>query len=580
MEELNQLAIPLLKFWTQIDLDKESLVNHEELDIIDYYSDEFDSQKLNRIQLSNLTDLVKTYGDAFTGSFTFTSDILEIDSFLDEQKFNKFKETVSKTSIIGFRFELNKNHLVEKIKQQLSTPSEINFRSKIFLYLFVESLKNKLCRSSFEDLESTFWGTEEDCKVILLIPEHEIYLNGAYLSILGGNKLHKLNDALTNEIPNQEKIKSMYERCQELVRWKRIDIKYLTPLHFKVQREATQNDPIARVIFLYQAKMIVLYTADQTVVSHEGQYIATYSGEKQRKKIIILDEIPNITNEEIYTGSSKLLDRVEGIYSSLTKEDEISLFQLVVMRALQITEASECYRLLLLKADHIVSEIRWLWKTFAEGKIDGYISQVKALEDYVANVIQSFSNQVSSMVKSLSDTMLAAVGVALGSFIAALFKDGFNPTIFRIGIIAYGFYVLMFPLMFNMFYQQRYFNILRKNVEGRLNRFKLILDPSKVKKIVSDDYLKELEDRFYGWFKLIGVTYVVVFILALVAAIFVPKIVLQTSSGQQSVPSASPSPGFVTPQVSPSPINPVSPTPTPQPTTPRNQQKGTSTTSP
>ncbi len=454
-----------------------------------------------------------------------------------------------------------------------------NLSYKIFLYLFPESLQ-KLLSSPVEYLEENLWGTEVACKIILLIPDHEIYLHGAYLSILGGNKLYKLNDALTNEIPNQEKIKSMYEKCQNILnlRWKRIEIKYLTPLQFKIQGEATQNDPIARAIYLYQAKMIILYTADQTVLNDENQYVATYSGEKQRKKII-LNDLSELDNEKISSGANKLLREVENIYSSPTIEDKLSLFQLVIVRALQITEPSDCYRLILLKADYIIKDIRWLWKTFADKKIDSYIGQVKVFEDYVASVIQSFADQVSFMVKSLSDTMLAAVGVALASFIAALFKDGFNPTIFRIGIITYGFYVLIFPLIFNMCYQKRYFNTLWNNVQLRLDRFKQILDPSKVEEIVNHQDT-ESKKRFNCWFALITSTYVVVFLLALLAAIFVPNIVPQTQSGQQSAPSTPSSPGSITPSVSPSPINPVTPNSKPQPVPPNTQQKGTPTTSP
>lgn len=559
MNKFIQLAHPLLEFCEQIGLNRNFVASQEELEHLKYYDEEFEYKKFEKITLPQLKYLVETYSNAFTGRFSFAGDSLEINSSLDDEKFNNFKTIVENSPTLLLRFQLDKKILIEKLKNDLLTSPELNiFPSKIFLYLFVESLKNKLCGLSLEDLESTFWETEEACKIILLVPEHEIYLNGAYLSILGGNKLHKLNDALTNGIPNHEKIKSMYGRCQDLLRWKGIDIQYLTPLHFRVQGEATQDDPIARAIYLYQTKMIVLYTADQTVLDEE-QYVAIYSAEKQRKKIIIFNELSDITNEEIFTGANRLLKQLERIYSSSTIEDALVLFQLVIVRALQITEPSDCHRLLLLKADYIVNEIRWLWKTFAEGKIDNYIDQVKALEDYVAIVIQSFSDQVSSMVKSLSDTMLAAVGVALASFIAALFKDEFNPTIFRIGIITYGVYVLIFPLIFNMSYQKRYFNTLWKNVKHRLDRFNLILDPSKVQEIVNHQDT-EIKKRFNGWFRLIISTYVFVFILALLAAIFVPSIVPQTQSGQQSTPSTPSSPGSITPSVSPPPITPVTPT--------------------
>jgi hypothetical protein len=81
--------------------------------------------------------------------------------------------------------------------------------------------------------------------------------------------------------------------------------------------------------------------------------------------------------------------------------------------------------------------LHWHWKAFIENKVDAYMSQVQALEDYVASTVQAFTGQVSALIKSLSDTMLAAVGALLGSFIAALFKDKFDPTIFVIGMLIY-----------------------------------------------------------------------------------------------------------------------------------------------
>jgi len=78
------------------------------------------------------------------------------------------------------------------------------------------------------------------------------------------------------------------------------------------------------------------------------------------------------------------------------------------------------------------------------------MNQVKALKNYVADSIYSLSDQISIMLKSLSDTMFTAIGIVLASFIGALFKDKFDPNIFRIGLVTYGFYVLIFPLIYNI----------------------------------------------------------------------------------------------------------------------------------
>jgi hypothetical protein len=384
----------------------------------------------------------------------------------------------------------------------------------------------------------------------VLVPEHEIYLHGTYLAILGGNKLQKLNAVLTSEIPDREKIESMYERSQRQLRWQGLNIKYLTPLHFKVKGEAAPNDPIARSIYLYLAKMLVIYTAEQTAIDNRQQYISTYSGEKQRKDInLSLDGIASLSNSELMNATSQLLDAVEWIYSSSKTEDALTLFQTVVARTLQLSESSgDAYRLLLIKADYLNNELKWLWKSFIEAKIDSYMNQVKALEDYVSTSIQVFADRVEATIKNLSDTMLAAVGVTLASFIAALFKDGFNPTVFRIGIIAYALYVLIFPLIYNMTYQEKYFKRLIRNFHRRQERFSMILDPTKVSEIVGEQ-LNESKHQFDRWFKIAKYTYILVILLALLAAFIVPDLMAQSTSLQKSLPLPS-----LTAPITPSPI--------------------------
>ena len=559
MDRLINLASPLLEFCQNIGLSEEFLVRQEEPKWIKHFDSEFQTENFDQITLKMLMSLVETYGDAFSCRFHFTGDSLEISSTLSQYELDQFKSIVKHTSTFEFRFELDKNRLNERLQEQLLQPPLVKaFSCNVLLYLFVDAFK-KLLSFRLEKLEDILWGAEASCKAVLLIPGHEIYLNGAYLSVLGGKMLQNLSEVFTHETPDKN-IQSMYERCQELVRWKGIEIKHLTPLHFKVAGESSQDDPISRAIYICQAKMIVFYTADQTLVRSDGKYLAIFSGEKQRKEIL-LNDLSNLTNEEIRVGSKKLLERVEWIYSSSKVEDSLFLFQLVVVRSLQITEPTECYRLLLLKADDIVNEFRWLWKSFAEGKIDSYMGQVKTLEDYFSGVIQSLSDQISSMIKSLSDTMLAAIGVVLASFIAALFKDSFDPIIFRIGIITYAVYVLIFPLTYNMSYQRRYFNSLCKNFDRRRNRFELILDPSKVSEIVNDQF-EECKKRFNGWFNLVRITYGLVAIVAFLAAVFVPDFLPQTPSGQPSTPPTS-NPGSITPSVSPgtSPVGTPAKTP-------------------
>jgi small basic protein len=165
--------------------------------------------------------------------------------------------------------------------------------------------------------------------------------------------------------------------------------------------------------------------------------------------------------------------------------------------------------------------LHWHWKAFIENKVDAYMSQVQALEDYVASTVQAFTGQVSALIKSLSDTMLAAVGALLGSFIAALFKDKFDPTIFVIGMLIYALYVVLFPLGYNMTHHWQRYQGLVSDFQSRRERFEQRLYPENVDEIVGGQVAKSRR-HFRRWFWATILAYAVVVFAAVMTAVLVP----------------------------------------------------------
>jgi hypothetical protein len=572
MKNLIELSNLLLTFCERIGISRDILSSREEPEQIKYNDSDFGAELFKSLELPMLLSLEEGYGAAFFASFRFADLCLEINSSLDQQAFDDFYSKIEAegAAVLEFRLELNKSLLVEeKILSELSQSLfEEASHCKIFLFFFFASL-DKIMSLDIEAIEKTLWGIEGYRKIVILIPEHEINMNGPFLSIIGGTAVQKITEVLEQEKPVRETVESMYNKAQELLRWKGVEINHLTPLHFKTKGSASGSDPIHRAVCLHRAKMIVLYTANQTTLRNDGTFLAVFSSDKQRNEIV-LNDLLSLKDQEIDTGSSKLLELVEWIYSSSKVEDSLYLYQLVVSRVLQITAPDDSYRIMLLKADYISKELRWLWKSFVEGKIDNYMSQVKSLEDYVAASIQSFSDQISLIIKNVSETMFAAVGVALASFVAALFKDKFDPVVFRIGIITYVAYLLIFPFFYNMTYQKEYFKGSLKSFIRRRNRFNAILDSDKVDGIVGNQ-LKESKKRFRRWFNRAWNTYLCVSILAFLSAIFIPFLFPQASKSNVTPPSIKPSAKF-TKSPSPSASNPQFPIKNPSPATPSKSQ--------
>lgn len=172
-------------------------------------------------------------------------------------------------------------------------------------------------------------------------------------------------------------------------------------------------------------------------------------------------------------------------------------------------------------AEPILKDLRWDWKSFIDGKMDEYTGGVKDLEEDLAKTILAFADQVSTMIKGLSDTMLAAVGVVLGTFIASLFGDKFKPELFKLGMVLYAIYVLIFPLLFNMINQWQSFSSLEQGFHDRKDRFKGRLSSERVESIVKDR-VKRAKDRFKIWYAITVITYLIVIGLALIASVWAP----------------------------------------------------------
>ena len=85
-------------------------------------------------------------------------------------------------------------------------------------------------------------------------------------------------------------------------------------------------------------------------------------------------------------------------------------------------------------------------------RVDQYSAEERALESEVAEIVERVDSQVTNLIKGISGTVLGAVGVFIGTFIAAAFKDKFNEPLFSFGIWGYALYVILFPGLCSMWH--------------------------------------------------------------------------------------------------------------------------------
>jgi hypothetical protein len=518
MQRLSNPAKPLLDFGEVLGISPDDWVEMEELEEITYNDDFFSQEKAKDLTLDHIFSLRNSYGDALGCSFRLGDlPVLDICQDTNEESLRDFLDTIEGSPTVVFNFTLNKKKLVE---------SWIEFVPcfHIYLYLFPNALENFLS-SNLSRLENSLWASEleTDYKVIFLIPDREIWLDGSYLAVIGGEQIGHLNELVSKPLQNTNDTQDMYEICQKNLNWQIPWLKRLTPLHLNLKEIVPSDDIITKMLMIHQVNSVILYTADRTMGDKNKPVVSTYSGANQSVELTLLTPKDTIDKDVLFCVNS-LMEMLEWAYNSTWSADRIPLVQIGVAQALYAASPFVRYQLLLHNAKNIFEGLKWHWKAFIEDRVDNYVSQIQALEDYVENTVQEFADQISDMIKKLSDTMLAAVGVLIGSFIASLFKDDFDSNIFAIGMVAYATYVFIFPLFYNMKHQNERYHTLCENFSVRQTRFEKRLYPDKVNEIVGTQ-ISASKDRFEWWFKATFVAYVIVILLSIFAALLAKEII-------------------------------------------------------
>jgi hypothetical protein len=506
----------LITFGKHLGISKEIWAEHEELGKLTYNEPNFDRTKASKLTLNQIVHLLDAYGDALACRFKVGDmTVLEIDSGINNESVKEFQNKTNQTSKLAFEVRLDKSKLVEKLVD--GTPPNC----RLFLYLFPEALERFL-NCELGRLEQSLWGNDITCKVMVLVPNREIWLNGPYLSVLGGKQIENWRNEVPREPLDIKRVKKMYSTCRENLKWQESWLQHLTPLHVKIEGRAPPKDPIENALNVHLVNSIILYTAEKTAGNTDKPEFSTYTGTSQNVDVTLANPREHPI-EEGKAGISSLLNILEFAYEDGWPADRLSFIQISMVQHLYAADPDVRFRFLLHNAANIYNGFKWNWKAFIEGKVDAYTAEVRALEDYITNTSQTFADQIEAMIKSLSDTMLAAVGVLIGSFIAALFQKDFNQIVFKIGMWVYAAYVLIFPLTYNMLYQWHRYNTIDMEFKDRRRRFEERLYKDKVNEIMGTK-ITDSERRFKIWFIATFIAYILVIILAIVSTIKVPEV--------------------------------------------------------
>jgi hypothetical protein len=556
-------TVPLERLAAVFEFELEKLRLSESPDEVDYTDSRFDAtrlalpdgelereEKLATID-SVLLELREKYGEALTLEFGVgLATALTLDAQYDRSKLAPFYETISGSTVLNFTVTISKAKLLD----------QWGFASKsalLKLFLFPEALARNLS-VPLTELEQGEKGLLKDCtgeqKLIILVPGWKFALDGDYLAILGDEAVKKWQEYVPEKAPDKERIEYVQKEASERLRWMHFEFVHLTPLQLNLEWKKPEggaqpgpdaNDSIARALYAQLLACSLLYMAGHSAPKLlrsgagpvDDHWIATFAADKDVVEVefgnahSLGQMLPLVSKGNAWEAARTVANLALWIYEATSEgkrdvRDRVVVLQSAIASILQDADPAVNCRELVRRAAGISKRVEGGWASFIEGKLEKYFSQVKELEDTVESAKQAYNEQVQTLTKALIDNMLAAVGVVVGSFIAAILKSPFEAYVFWFGTGIYVGYLIIFPIGVGLVSAWQRFKDSQKAFLKREQDFGKRLSLDEVTEIVGLT-VQDSERRFIKWFRATLLLYLVVVFLVVFAMFKVPREIRQ-----------------------------------------------------
>lgn len=505
----------LIAFAKRIGVTEARLASGESHDRLKFYDESFPAEKLLALNESDFETLFGQFGTCLSGEIRAGELVLlELTPEVSAAQLEQLHNDISQHKTAHFEFEVDKAALLD-----VRGFAAVEHRN-VIMWFFSKRFES-LLHSAFADptaIEESIWRSGQCRTGLVLLTDHSVEIRGSFLSIIGMSHLSEAQDigVASDDVANRAK--QQYTACRNAVRWEQEWTTFQSPNHLNVDCK-DQDDQILQVLSALAANIGLLYTADR-VRQLNGDIIATYATDHLRGDVSLLS-IEQLSESFSASSAQAIRSIADWAYGEQWQPDRVRMVQVSVARTLSGPQP-QSPDVLLARAETIRDDVLWHWKTFISQKVDRYVSEERELETEVAETVDGFESQVAEMIKSLSDTMLAAIGVLIGSFIAAAFQKEFNGTIFRIGMVAYMIYLAAFPGVYNMVHHLLRFRALHAIFLKRRSRFSKILGDDVTDEVVAND-IANATGRFWIWFRVTVFALCFVLVLSIIAATAVPR---------------------------------------------------------
>ncbi|MBS0206777.1 MAG: hypothetical protein JSS49_28215 [Planctomycetes bacterium] len=517
MEELVRLRTALIELAEEIGITPDALEASEQIDEVFFHEEVFPANGLKKIAFNKTEVVLGICRDALEVDVRVDAiSLLNLKPDTTTETLEQFRKDIANQESVTFTLRFKKTEYLRRFSSIL--PSAV-----VRMYLFAGRCAS-MFRGTIDDphhLEELLWGDRGNEKCVLLIAEGNYLIDGPYLAIVSSPSFGEWKLLQSERRLSASDYSGVQRTCADSVRWEKPWMKVMIPHSLRITVEMEVGVGISQFVFAHWANASVLFLADKVRELNAAQ-LADFSTEKYRSQIELLREADVSESVEVSQATS-LGEIVEWAYDQRWGGDRIGLVQAVIAHEFSSLQHGTKIQLLLEHARFLWRDVQWQWKLFLGGKIERFTAEERDLEAEVSDTVSGFDTEVAEMIKSLTSAMLGAVGALIGSLIAAAFKEPFNAKVFSTGVWAFFFYLLVFPGILGMTHHAIRFNTLRRVFGNRRDRFDRAIGIERVGEIVHTS-IDNAETRFWRWFGVSVLAFVVVLGLCVAAVNYVPTL--------------------------------------------------------
>jgi hypothetical protein len=281
-------------------------------------------------------------------------------------------------------------------------------------------------------------------------------------------------------------------------------------------------------------QLCLLYTCDRArrrpTGPGEWETLAEYRGSQVTVRVPLREAHPaeaQVTGT-VTGGFASLVDWCYRLRDEDTTRDwapdRLQFIQVRIAQVLEQVPEADRLTTLIGQITNLVSGLGGRWRAFIEDRLGQYLDKEHQLETVVNQTVITFGEKTRELTKGLSDTLLAAVAALIGSAIAAAFKTPFNAALFRVGVLTYAGYALVFPGFYGLGSQVGQFLEIARSFDHEKTRFDALLGTDRTNQTVGNR-ITRAKSRYWRWFCFTVFGYAIAIAAAIAAALTVPSIV-------------------------------------------------------